>query len=153
MMRVALVGTAKTELIIKRYRNRRLYNVGSGEYTTLKELTSLAKSGRDFVVYDAVTGADLTRSVLGQVLMKEEKKDERLLPTRLLRQLIRFQGENTQALVSTYLDLFLYLLARQQQQLQKQITETTNRMEIIDAQVRQNFKIFEQLFSTARNRS
>ncbi len=95
----------------------------------------------------------MTRLVLGQVLMEEEKKPQQLLPTKLLRQLIRFQGDNTHALVSTYLDLFLYLLARQPQQLQKQMVDAANQMEIIHAQVRENFKIFEQLFLTVRNSS
>src|SRR6266516_138606 len=57
-----------TELVqIKKYDNRRLYNTGTSTYVTLEDLASLVKKGEDFVVYDAKTGEEITRSVLAQI--------------------------------------------------------------------------------------
>ena len=47
-----------------KYANRRLYNTGTSTYVTLEDLAAMVKTGEDFVVYDAKTVADITRSVL-----------------------------------------------------------------------------------------
>lgn len=54
---------------IKKYANRRLYNTGTSTYVTLEDLASMVKSGEDFVVYDAKSGDDITRSVLTQIMI------------------------------------------------------------------------------------
>jgi polyhydroxyalkanoate synthesis repressor PhaR len=59
-------------LIIEKYANRRLYNVGTYTFVTLDELAAMVKRGRNFLVYDAKTGADITRSVLAQIIFEQE---------------------------------------------------------------------------------
>ncbi len=54
--------------IIKKYANRRLYNTDTSTYVTLEDLAEMVRSERDFVVYDAKTGEDLTHSVLTSLL-------------------------------------------------------------------------------------
>ena len=49
-------------ITIKKYANRRLYNTGTSTYVTLEDLATMVKSGEDFLVYDAKTGDDITRS-------------------------------------------------------------------------------------------
>ncbi|MFL5103051.1 MAG: polyhydroxyalkanoate synthesis regulator DNA-binding domain-containing protein, partial [Xanthobacteraceae bacterium] len=49
-------------ITIKKYANRRLYNTGTSTYVTLEDLAAMVKKGEDFVVYDAKTGEDITRS-------------------------------------------------------------------------------------------
>jgi polyhydroxyalkanoate synthesis repressor PhaR len=76
--------------IIKKYANRRLYNTGTSTYVTLEDLAVMVKGEEDFVVYDAKSGDDITRSVLTQIIFEQEGKGQNLLPVTFLRQLIRF---------------------------------------------------------------
>lgn len=77
-------------VIIKKYANRRLYNTASSSYVTLDHLAQMVKNGTEFIVYDAKTSEDITRSVLTQIIFEEEAKGENLLPVAFLRQLISF---------------------------------------------------------------
>ena len=91
---------------IKKYANRRLYNTGTSTYVTLEDLATMVKAGEDFVVYDAKTGEDITRSVLAQIIFEQENKEgQNLLPIAFLRQLIRFYGDSMQMLVPRYLEV------------------------------------------------
>ena len=58
--------------IIEKYANRRLYNTGTFTFVTLDELAAMVKRGKNFLVYDAKTGADITQSVLAQIVFKQE---------------------------------------------------------------------------------
>jgi polyhydroxyalkanoate synthesis repressor PhaR len=90
---------------IKKYANRRLYNTASSTYVTLADLAKMVKKGDDFVVYDAKTNEDITRSVLTQIIFEQEGiEGQSLLPTTFLRQLIRFYGDSMQALLPSYLE-------------------------------------------------
>ena len=76
--------------IVKKYANRRLYNTGTSAYVTLEDLAVMVKRGEDFVVFDARTGEEITRSVLAQIIFEQEGKGgQSLLPISFLRQLIR----------------------------------------------------------------
>jgi polyhydroxyalkanoate synthesis repressor PhaR len=89
---------------IKKYANRRLYNTATSSYVTLGHLCQMVKDGEDFVVYDAKTGENITRSVLTQIIVEEESKGQNLLPIGFLRQLIGFYGDSLQMVVPRYLD-------------------------------------------------
>ena len=78
-------------VIIKKYANRRLYNTDTSTYVTLEDLAEMVRGERDFVVYDAKTGEDLTHSVLTQIIVEQESRGTNLLPIGFLRQLIRFR--------------------------------------------------------------
>src|ERR1700709_2850617 len=100
---------------IKKYANRRLYNTGTSTYVTLEDLAAMVKDGEDFLVYDAKTGDDITRSVLAQIIFEQENKSgQNLLPTAFLRQLIGFYGDSLQALVPRYLEFSMDNLTRDQ---------------------------------------
>ena len=66
---------AAEPITIKKYANRRLYNTGTSTYVTLEDLATMVKSGEDFVVYDAKTTEDITRSVLTQIIFEQENKE------------------------------------------------------------------------------
>ncbi len=51
-----------TPTMIKKYANRRLHNTASSMYVTLADLAKMVKNGDDFVVFDAKTNEDITRS-------------------------------------------------------------------------------------------
>ena len=86
-------GPKPAPVVIKKYANRRLYNTASSSYVTLEHLREMVKEGVDFVVYDAKTNEDITRTVLTQIIFEEESREgQNLLPIQFLRQLIGFYG-------------------------------------------------------------
>ncbi len=98
------MATEKAPTTIKKYANRRLYHTGTSTYVTLEDLSRMVRAGDDFLVYDAKTGEDITRSVLTQIIFEEEGKGTSLLPIKFLRQLIRFYGDSMQAVLPSYLE-------------------------------------------------
>lgn len=114
----------KTPVVVKKYANRRLYNTESSSYITLDTLADMVRNGRDFVVYDAKTGEDITRGVLTQIIVEEEGKGRALLPTAFLRQLIGFYGDSMQNLVPKYLEQAMANFARQQEQMRQAMQQT-----------------------------
>ena len=137
-------------VIIKKYANRRLYNTETSSYVTLEDLGEMVRSERDFLVYDAKTGEDLTHSVLTQIIVEEEgKSGSNLLPIGFLRQLIRFYGHSIEQLVPKYLEFSLTILTRQQEEYRKQFTDAFGpaAFEAMQEQARQNMAIFERAFT------
>ncbi len=102
---------------IKKYANRRLYNTATSSYVTLDDLCQMVKDNVDFVVYDAKSGEDITRSVLTQIIVEEESKGQNLLPIKFLRQLIALYGDSLQSLVPRYLDYSMDSFAQNQDQM------------------------------------
>ena len=110
-------------VVIKKYANRRLYNTATSTYVTLDDLSAMVKGGTDFLVYDAKTGEDITRSVLTQIIFEEENKGTNLLPINFLRQLIRFYGDSMQAFVPGFLEFSLDNLGKEQEKFRAQMME------------------------------
>ena len=105
-----------TPTTIKKYANRRLYNTASSAYVTLADLAKMVKAGEDFVVFDAKTNEDITRSVLTQIIFEQEGiEGQSLLPATFLRQLIRFYGDSMQTLVPSYLEFSIDRFSGEQQ--------------------------------------
>lgn len=136
----------KEPITIKKYANRRLYNTGSSTYVTLEDLAEMVKSGEDFVVFDAKSGEDITRSVLTQIIFEQESKGQNLLPITFLRQLIRFYGDSIQNLIPTYLDFSIDSFVREQEKLRDRMKSTfgPSALDVIGDQVRRNTDMFEQ---------
>jgi polyhydroxyalkanoate synthesis repressor PhaR len=141
----------KEPTTIKKYANRRLYNTGTSTYVTLEDLAEMVKNGEDFVVFDAKTGEEITRSVLTQIIFEQENKGQNLLPITFLRQLIRFYGDSIQNLIPTYLDFSIDSLVREQEKLRSQMASafgpgafTPAAMGSMSDQVRRNTEMFEQ---------
>lgn len=104
-------------ITIKKYANRRLYNTATSSYVTLDHLCQMVKENTDFVVYDAKSGEDITRSVLTQIIVEEESKGQNLLPISFLRQLIGFYGDSLGGLVPRYLEHSMQSFARNEEQM------------------------------------
>lgn len=111
-------------IVVKKYANRRLYNTETSSYVTLDDLAAMVRAGRDFVVYDAKSGEDLTRSVLTQIIVEQEGKGQNMLPTSVLRQLIGLYGDNLQSLVPRYLEAAMASFAQQQEQMRDTLSKT-----------------------------
>jgi polyhydroxyalkanoate synthesis repressor PhaR len=144
--------TTKTAepVTIKKYANRRLYNTGTSAYVTLEDLAAMVKSGDDFVVYDAKTGEEITRSVLTQIIFEQENKEgQNLLPVAFLRQLIRFYGDSMQMLVPRYLEVSIESLTREQEKFRQQMAQAfgVGAFTSLEEQVRRNMEMFERAFT------
>ena len=104
-------------IVVKKYANRRLYDTGRSAYVTLEDLNEMVKDDIDFIVVDAKSGEDLTRSVLTQIVAEQETKGENLLPTDFLRKLISLYGENMHGVVPSYLEHSMQFLIDNQKQM------------------------------------
>jgi polyhydroxyalkanoate synthesis repressor PhaR len=134
---------------IKKYANRRLYNTGTSTYVTLEDLAVMVKEGEEFVVFDAKTGDDITRSVLTQIIFEQENKGQNLLPIAFLRQVIRFYGDSMQALLPRYLEVSIDSFTREQEKFRDQMSKAFGGggFNALEEQVRRNMEMFERAFS------
>jgi polyhydroxyalkanoate synthesis repressor PhaR len=133
-------------ITIKKYANRRLYNTDASTYVTLEDLAVMVKEGTDFLVKDAKSGEDITRSVLTQIIFEEENKGQNLLPINFLRQLIRFYGDSMQAMVPSYLEFSLDSFAKEQEKFQAQVAGSIGASPFgaAEEQARQNMAMFQE---------
>jgi polyhydroxyalkanoate synthesis repressor PhaR len=141
------MATDKQATVIKKYANRRLYHTGTSTYVTLEDLAGMVRKGEDFVVYDAKSGEDITRSVLAQIIFEQENKEgPNLLPVTVLRQLIRFYGDSMQALVPSYLEFSMNNLSQEQQKLREQMAQAfgPGAFQAMEEQVRKNMGFFTE---------
>lgn len=149
-MCVGAMAKSDQPTTIKKYANRRLYNTGTSTYVTLEDLASMVKDGEDFLVYDAKSGDDITRSVLAQIIFEQENKaGQNLLPTTFLRQLIRFYGDSMQMVVPKYLEQSIDSLTRDQEKFRKQMASTFSLTPFgpLEETVRRNMELFQKTFS------
>ncbi|MXP63653.1 polyhydroxyalkanoate synthesis repressor PhaR [Roseomonas sp. M0104] len=140
----------KPTVVIKKYANRRLYNTEASSYVTLEDLAGMVREGRNFVVYDAKSGDDITRSVLTQIIVEEEAKGRNLLPIPFLRQLIGFYGDSLQSLVPRYLEFAMGSFARQQEQMRVSVEQTMgnfNPLVRLEEMSKQNMAMMERAMS------
>ena len=134
-------------VVIKKYANRRLYNTETSSYVTLDHLARLVKEGREFVVRDAKTGEDLTRSVLTQIIFEQEGKEETLLPVPFLRHLISLYGEGMQAMVPSYLQVSMDGFMRNQEKMREAVQSSMGANQAFaafDEMTRQNLDLLEK---------
>jgi len=142
----------KEPVVIKKYANRRLYNTETSVYVTLEDLATMVRSERDFVVFDAKTGEDLTHAVLTQIIVEQESRagTQTLLPVPFLRQLIRFYGDTMERMVPSYLQASLDTLTKEQERFRKQFASAftpQGAFEAYQEQARKNLAMFEQAMS------
>ncbi len=140
-------------VVIKKYANRRLYNTETSTYVTLDDLAKMVRGDRDFVVYDAKNGDDLTHGVLTQIIVEQESREggQALLPIPFLRQLIRFYDDSIARMVPSYLQFSLENLVKEQGKFREQFasafTNPTAAFDFYQKQARQNMDMFEQAMS------
>lgn len=140
-------GPKPAPVVIKKYANRRLYNTATSAYVTLEHLSQMVKDKTDFVVYDAKTGDEITRSVLTQIIFEEESKGgQTLLPIPFLRQLISFYGDSLQGVVPQYLEMSMSQFARNQEQMRSYLQNAFgfNPFQQFETMGKQNMAMFEQ---------
>ncbi|MGE0596424.1 MAG: polyhydroxyalkanoate synthesis repressor PhaR [Hyphomonadaceae bacterium] len=132
---------------IKKYANRRLYNTKTSSYVTLEHLSEMVRAGEDFIVLDAKTNEDITRSVLTQIIFEQESRGQNLLPVQFLRRLIRFYGDSMQSFVPPYLEMSMESFAKSQDQMRENFQRAfggKTPMAAFEEQARQNMALFQQ---------
>ena len=145
--------------VIKKYANRRLYNTATSSYVTLDHLCQMVQEGIDFVVYDAKSGDDITRSVLTQIIVEEEGKGQNLLPIKFLRQIIGLYGDSMQWMVPRYLDHMMESFTQNQERMRQSMQESFGGMfpfGKFEEMGKQNMTIFEnamKMFTPFENES
>jgi polyhydroxyalkanoate synthesis repressor PhaR len=113
-------GAASGQRILKKYPNRRLYDTRTSSYITLADVKTMVLDGEDFIVRDAKTGEDLTRSILLQIILEEESGGVPMFSSQALAQIIRFYGHAMQGMMGSYLEKNLQIFTEMQQRLADQ---------------------------------
>lgn len=90
--------------VLKKYPNRRLYDTRTSGYITLADVKLMVLEGERFIVRDAKSGDDLTRSILLQIILEEESGGVPMFSTQMLAHIIRFYGHTMQGLMGSYLE-------------------------------------------------
>ena len=96
---------AKSLIIVKKYPNRRLYDTSKSQYINLDDIKAMINQHVEFQVLDSKSGADVTKSLLLQIISEQEATDQQsVLTNTLLKQLIRFYDSDQQAFLRQYLE-------------------------------------------------
>ena len=111
------------EHIIKKYANRRLYDVAAKKHVTLEDIRRRVSRGERVRVYDDKSGTDITRQILLQILSDQEQRDEPILSVTLLESLIRFYGSGMQSLMTRYLESSIAAFLEQQASFQERFND------------------------------
>ncbi len=135
--------------VIKKYSNRRLYDMESSKYVTLEDICAMVKKGVIFQVVDAKTGEDLTRTILTQIIFELETKGFNLLPTSFLRQIIAFYDDNMSVVLFSYLEKSMKSFMDNQERMRGHIqsADTFSLFKHMEDVGKQNMEIFEQTLS------
>jgi polyhydroxyalkanoate synthesis repressor PhaR len=134
-------------ITIKKYANRRLYNTATSSYVTLDHLAQMVRDGEDFVVFDAKSGDDITRSILTQIILEAESSGNNLLPVDFLRNIIRSYGDSVQGFLPSYLDLAMKSFADSREQFSKSMTgsfDLSAPVEFFQQAVRTNMSVMAE---------
>lgn len=104
MQKTASKDSKKSQRVIKKYPNRRLYDTDTSTYITLAEIKQLVMDSEAFSVVDAKSGEDITRSILLQIILEEEANGSPMFTTPVLSHIIRFYGHAMQGMMGGYLE-------------------------------------------------
>ena len=151
--RASRMASEKKPITIKKYANRRLYNTGTSTYVTLEDLAKMVKAGEDFLVYDAKSGEDITRAVLGHIIFEQEGTEgQSLMPITFLRQLIRLYGDSMQMVVPSFLEFSIGKFVNDQTKIRDDFMNAMGGKEVpggqmfsaMEEQARKNIAMFSQ---------
>jgi len=126
--KAAAANGQPTQRVIKKYPNRRLYDTDTSSYITLAEVKQLVMDHEHFVVRDAKTNDDLTRSILLQIILEEEAGGAPMFSEPALANLIRFYGHAAQGFMGSYLEKNVQAFTDMQAKLAEQSKTLTPEM-------------------------
>ena len=140
--------------LLKKYANRRIYDTDTSQFVTLAEIRQMVLNRQPFRVVHAKTDADLTRSVLLQIITElEAEGHESLLTNRVLEELIRFYDDKMVALIGPQLEkVILQSLALQdklREQFARAFTLPYGTPEQAFQQMAEQYQAFTEAFKAA----
>lgn len=91
------------KIVIKKYENRRLYDVTHSRYVNLDEVSRAVQDGYDVQVLDATSGEDITRLVMTQIITESAKSPDSVFPLDILREMVIASGKATQESALNYM--------------------------------------------------
>jgi polyhydroxyalkanoate synthesis repressor PhaR len=148
---VATLGSSDMRTI-RKYANRRLYDVETSHYITLEDLKDLIAAGEQVEVVDAKSKANITRDVLLQLVAEQEQVGQPILSEALLTSMIQFYGHPMQKLASQYLEMSLQQLQSQRTKLRESFRQTLDAPgEIMSSMAEQNLEWMSQMQNTFLN--
>jgi len=112
-------------ILIRKYENRRLYDVTNSRYVNLDEVARLLKDGNDVRVVDASSGKDITRVILTQIIVDDARDPDSTFPLDLLREMIISSGRASQETALRYMKSMLNIY----QDTYRAMSPTTNPFE------------------------
>lgn len=145
-------GAKSVQRVIKKYPNRRLYDTETSTYITLAEVKQLVMEHQPFIVRDAKTNEDLTRSILLQIILEEEAGGAPMFSEAALANIIRFYGNAMQGFMGSYLEKNVQAFTDLQSQMAERTKNFTPEMwtQFMNMQnplqgVMGNFALFEKM--------
>lgn len=138
------------ERVIKKYPNRRLYDTDTSSYITLAEIKQLVMNSEAFVVRDAKSGDDLTRSILLQIILEEEAHGSPMFTAPVLSNIIRFYGHAMQGFMGGYLEKNMQALMEMQAPMMKGVIGNTNVFQQMQEQMQKQTEQFLGTFGIKR---
>ena len=139
-----------TERVIKKYPNRRLYDTDTSSYITLTEIKQLVMDSESFVVRDAKTGEDLTRSILLQIILEEEAHGSPMFTVPVLANIIRFYGHAMQGFMGGYLEKNIQALRDMQAPMVQGVMGNTHVFQQMQEQLQKQTEQFLESFGIKR---
>lgn len=114
--------------LIKKYKNRRLYDTETSQYITLEQLQRYVVDGVVFRIEDSETGKDLTNSVLLQIIVEMEAGPTQFLSPEILRQIISLANHPMHVSLKTMMEqMFQSMDKPLQNSPYQQATDTWNK--------------------------
>lgn len=146
------------ERVIKKYPNRRLYDTHTSGYITLVDIKGMVMQNLAFVVRDAKSGEDLTRSILLQIILEEEAGGTPMFTAPLLANIIRFYGHTMQGFMGGYLEKNIQAMQDMQAPMMQAILEKNlesknmfaQMQEQMQTQIQKQTELFLQTFGMKR---
>jgi polyhydroxyalkanoate synthesis repressor PhaR len=137
-------------IVIKKYSNRRLYDTSASKYIVLQDVVNLVNSGSNFIIEDAKSGEDITRTILNQVIFEQETQPkEFLFPLEFQKQLIRMYGDSYGHLIPDFLTQSITFFAAERKEMttawQDMMARNTDKfLKQSEALARQNMETFRR---------
>ena len=131
--------------IIKKYPNRRLYDTEISKYVTLNDVRQFVIDREAIKVIDAKTKADLTRSVLLQIILEQEEDGEPIMSAEMLEQLIRFYGDPFQHNFASYLESSVKLIAEQRAKVRGKLEQAADPFSMMTSLANRNMEVFKEM--------
>jgi polyhydroxyalkanoate synthesis repressor PhaR len=113
-------GPVRGKLEIRKYPNRRYYDVTRSQHLTLEDIRSLVREGHDIRVTDSKTSTDITAKVLAQIILELDAEKIDMFPVALLSRLIRVNDQMAKDFLERYFDQALSMFLQYKSQFEEQ---------------------------------